>query len=99
QEINIGHYYPVYKLEPSVLERCQSEQPQWLSIAFPYQTSETGNQLWEMYRSVTENLNYDYIYNYFFDTAKIKDVAYTPDNANEWKERLDAYRSRYKRDG
>jgi len=97
-EINTGHYYPVYKLETSVLERCKSDQPQWLAIACPYETSEQGNQLWEMYRAVTENLNYDYIYNYFFDTSKVKGIAYAPDNADEWKTRLDAYRTRYKRD-
>ena len=98
-ERGINNFYPVYKLEQSVIERCKSDKPLWISVSFPYETSERGNQLWEMYRSVSENINYDYIYNYFWDTVKVRGVAYAPDNGAEWKSRLDAYRNKYKRDG
>jgi nuclear transport factor 2 (NTF2) superfamily protein len=88
----LKHYYPVYKLEPGVIEKCFSDQPQWIAISFPYKTKEDGNQEYEMYKSVTENFNYDYAYNYFFDPEKVKGKPYKPANEEQMNARLDAYR-------
>jgi hypothetical protein len=90
----LKHYYPVYKLEPAVIKKCFSEQPQWIAISLPYKTSEDGNQEYEMYRSVTENFNYEYAYNYFFDPEKVKGKPYKPANEEQMNARLDGYRKK-----
>lgn len=88
------HYYPIYKIEPSVMAKCKSDQPQWIAIDFPYETKENGNQLYEMYRSITENFNYDYAYDYFFNPEKVKGKAYQPANGEELKARIETYRNK-----
>jgi hypothetical protein len=85
-------YFPVYKLDATTTEKCKSDQPQWLAINFPYETKEDGNQLYEMYQALTENFNYDYVYNYFFNPEKVKGIAYKPANEEQLKVRLDTYR-------
>jgi len=90
----LKHYYPVYKLETTVIEKCKSDQPQWITISFPFKTKEDGNQLYEMYKAMTENFNYDYAYNFFFDPEKVKGVVYKPVNEAERDARLDVYRKR-----
>lgn len=97
-DINWKRYYPLYKLTPDVLEKIKLPQPQWITISLPYQTKENGNQLHEMYTAVTQNINYDYIYNYFFNTEKIKGIAYTPANEAALNARLNAYRKKNKAD-
>jgi hypothetical protein len=89
-------YYPVYKLTADVIEKCKTAEPQWVSIVLPYKTKADGNQLHEMYTAVTENINYDYIYNYFFDPEKIKGIAYKPANEEQLNARLAAYRNKNK---
>ena len=59
-------------------------------------TQENGNQLHEMYTAITENINYDYIYNYFFDPEKIKGITYKPANEEQLNARLTAYRNKNK---
>lgn len=88
------HYYPLHKVTAAVLEKCKTAQPQWIAVWFRYQTKENGNQLYEMYRSMTEHLNYDYIYNYFFDPEKVKGVPYRPAKEEELTARLNAYRKK-----
>lgn len=91
-------YYPLYKLTAGVIEKCKKAEPQWVTVSVPFQTRENGNQLYEMYTSVTENINYDYIYNYFFDPEKVKGVAYQPANEAQLNARLAAYRNKKKAD-
>lgn len=85
-------YFPVYKIEPAVLEKFKTDQPQWIAVSFPYETIEDGNQLYEMYRSLTDHFNYDYVYNYFFDPEKVKGKPYKPANEEQLIERLNGYR-------
>lgn len=87
-----GEYGLVYKIPASLVEKCNSAQPQWLTAWWTFQTPQDGNQLYEMSRSMTEHINYTYLYNYFFDTAKIKGKPYRPSAEGELKARLDAYR-------
>lgn len=91
-------YYPLYKLTADVLEKCKAAEPQWITVSFPFQTQENGNQLYEMYRAITENLNYDYIYNYFFSPEKVNGIAYRPANEEQLNARLTAYRNKNKAD-
>lgn len=89
-------YYPLYKLTAEVLEKCKAAEPQWITVSLPFQTQENGNQLHEMYTAITENINYDYIYNYFFNPEKIKGMLYKPANEGQLNERLAAYRNKNK---
>lgn len=93
-DISWKRYYPLYKLTGSVLEKLKLPQPQWITVSLPYETRESGNQLYEMYTAITEHINYDYIYNYFFNPDKVKGIAYTPSNEAALNARLDAYRKK-----
>jgi hypothetical protein len=96
--ISRKQYYPVYKLTADVLEKMKLPQPQWVTVSLPFKSKEDGNQLYEMYTALTQNINYDYIYNYFFDPEKVKGFAYTPANEAQLNARLDAYRKKNKAD-
>ena len=85
-------YFPVYKIEPVVLEKCKTDQPQWIAVSFPYTTKEDGNQEYEMYRSLTEHFNYQYVQDYFFNPEKVKAVVYKPANQELLNETLNNYR-------
>ena len=86
--------FQVYKIPKEVLEKCKTEKPQWIAVWFYNENKEKGNQLYEMYRSMTEHINYDYIYNYFFNPDKVKGVLYTAANEPQLKANLDAYRKK-----
>ena len=88
------HYFPVYKIDPSALEKFKTDQPQWIAVSFPYNTKESGNQLYEMYRSLTEHFNYQYVQDYFFNPEKVKGIAYKPVNQELLNATLDNYRSK-----
>ena len=90
----LKNYYPVYKIEPAVMEKCKSDQPQWISVSFPYETKEDGNQLYELYRTLTEHFNYDYAFDYFFNPEKVKGKAYKPLNEELLKSTLEGYRKK-----
>jgi hypothetical protein len=87
-------YYPVFKIDAATKEKCKSDKPQWIAFTFPYLTKENGNQLYEMYTAVTQNLNYEYIANYFFNPEKVKGIPYKPANEEQLMARLNGYRSR-----
>ncbi|MBS1512485.1 MAG: hypothetical protein JST86_16695 [Bacteroidetes bacterium] len=90
----LKHFYPVYKIDKSTIEKMQGEQPLWVAVAFPFENKRRGTQLYEMYTALSQNLNYGYIYNYFFDPEKIKGKPYTPANEDQFKTRLDQFRKR-----
>ncbi len=87
-------FYPVYKITAGVLEKCKSSQPQWIACWVPVKNEEDGNQLVEMYRAMTAHLNFDYIYNYFFESEKNKEAVYHPSNENQLTTRLEQYRKK-----
>jgi len=65
-------YYPLYKFSAPVMEKLKAGEALWVSVSVPFQTKEDGSQLHEMYTAITENINYDYIYHYFFNPEKIR---------------------------
>lgn len=93
-EKELKHYYQVYKVDAELYAKMQSDTPQWIAISFPYETKESGNQLYEMYTALSQNFNYDYAYNYFFDPGKLKGIPYAPANETQLKARLDNYRKK-----
>jgi hypothetical protein len=92
--LNNKDYYRVYKYSKELLQKCKTDQPQWLNISVPYKTKADGNQEYEMYKTVIENFNYEYAYNYFFNPEKVKGKPYTPANEEQLKARLNAYRKK-----
>ena len=86
------HAYPVYKLDAAALSKTSSDQPLWVAISFPFETPRDGNQLYELYTAMSQNINYDYLYNYFFDPAKVQGKAYSAANAQQLAARLDGFR-------
>lgn len=87
-------YFPVYKIAPAVLEKCKTDQPQWIAVSFPYKTKEDGNQEYEMYRSLTEHFNYQYVQDYFFNPEKTKGIVYKPVNEELLNATLNNYRKK-----
>ncbi|HMR83556.1 MAG TPA: hypothetical protein PKE30_10505 [Niabella sp.] len=96
RQYDIKQYYKVYKFPPALMAKLGDPQPQWISIALPFKTKESGNQLYEMYTAITQNINYDYIYNYFFAPEKVKGKVYTPANADQLQVRLEGYHRKYR---
>jgi hypothetical protein len=88
------NYFPVYTIEPAVLGKCRTDQPQWIAVSFPYRTKEDGNREYELYRSLTEHFNFAYAQNYFFAPGKMSAVAYHPLNEEGLNKTLDSYRNK-----
>ena len=86
--------YGVYTYEPSVYEKCLTDQPQWIAINFPYATKEDGRKKYEMFRAITEHFNFDYVYNYFFNPSLVKGQPYRPVNEELLKNTLASYSKR-----
>lgn len=86
--------YEVFKLDAATMAKMGEVKPQWLAVAFPFENKESGNQLYEMFVAMSQHVNYDYIYRYFFDPEKNKGKVYTASDAEGLKARLDAYRQK-----
>ncbi|MEO6685444.1 MAG: hypothetical protein ABIN24_05740, partial [Dyadobacter sp.] len=91
---SLNQGYQVMKLNAATMAKVNDVIPLWVAVAFPFENKEKGNQLYEMYTAMSQNINYDYIYNYFYDPEKIKGKMYSPANAVALKVRLDAYRNK-----
>ncbi len=87
-------YYPVYKIGAETITKMRTAEPLWIAAIFPYHSKNDGNKNYEMYAAMTRNLNYGYIYNYFFAPDKVKGQGYVPANEAELKARLEAYGKR-----
>ncbi len=72
--------YPwaVYKYKPEVYELAKNDKPVWLNITFDYATEKSSTCAWEIYKAMTTNFNYEYVYNYFFNPEKVKGKSYQP---------------------
>ncbi|WP_460964163.1 hypothetical protein [Spirosoma litoris] len=91
---NLKHSYGVYTYEPSIYEKCLTDQPQWIAITFPYATKENGRKRYELFRAITEHFNFDYVYDYFFNPEKVKGQPYRPLNEELLKKTLANYSKR-----
>lgn len=87
-------YHPVYKIDAATIARMKAGQPLWVTIMFPFATPTDGNKRYEAFAALTQHVNYEYIYNYFFDTAKVRGKEYAPADEAGLKQRLDAFRQR-----
>ncbi len=75
---------PVYKIDPVIAELCKTDKPQWIVVAWTAMINDpTGKYFYE---SVLNNFNFDYVYNFFFDPAKVKGQPYKPLRSPLFKE-------------
>lgn len=93
---DLKYNYKVYKFAPGVYDKLKQAQPQWVTVYYPFFTATSGNQLNELYTALTQNLNYQYIYDYFFAPEKVKGIAYKPSDEEGMKARLDGFRNKGK---
>lgn len=68
---------PVYKYNPEIISRTKSGLPQWISITWG--GGEMSDESFKnMHAAMLRNIDYDYIYAYFFDPGKINGKSYKP---------------------
>lgn len=72
--------YPVYKFDSAKLALTKSDQPQWIVISWDAQGVATNDEagIHLLHQSMLNNIDYDYIYNYFFYPEKVKGIPYKP---------------------
>jgi len=67
---------PVYKIDPAIAARCKSDTPQWILVSWTASINEpVGKQLQE---AIINNFNFEYVYNFFFHSEKVKGQSYKP---------------------
>ena len=89
-------YKLVYKIPKDIVEKCKTDKPQWITAWWPFAGIADGVKDYELSTAMTENINYEYIYNYFFAPEKIEGAAYKPANEQQLNARLAAYRTKYR---
>ena len=67
---------PVYTIDPRLAELCRTDAPQWIVISWTAQLNAPVSR--SLHDAVLNNLDVEYIYNYFFDPGKVKGQPYKP---------------------
>lgn len=76
---NSSAKYPVYKFDPAKLVQSKSDNPQWIVISWDAEGVANANKPGtHLHQSMLDNIDYDFIYNYFFYPEKVKGIAYKP---------------------
>jgi hypothetical protein len=66
----------VYAFDPKVIELCKTDAPQWIVI---YWTAHLNDPLsLSLHEAMLNNFNFQYVYDYFFDSDKVKGQPYKP---------------------
>ena len=66
---------PVYTFDATTLERSKSDPPQWIVVSWTAQLNEPASR--HLFDAVLNQFNFEYVYNRFFDPAKVKGIPYT----------------------
>ena len=69
--------FPVLKVNKASRELCKTDQPQWIVIMWTMGMPEQAFNK-HLHKSILNNFNFEYVYNFFFDEAKIKGQIYKP---------------------
>ena len=78
---------PVYKYDPSMMELCKTDHPQWITINWDiiptYDIDGSKNNysytaMKYMHESILNHFNFDFVYQFFFDPEKVKGKQYKP---------------------
>ena len=67
---------PVYKVDPAMAALCKKDKPQWILVSWSWTPHDPVEKY--MHESIIHNFNFDYVYNFFFDTEKVKGITYKP---------------------
>lgn len=67
---------PVYTIDPRLAELCKTDAPQWIVMSWTTNLNDPVSL--GLHKAILNNVNVDYIYNYFFDPDKVKGQPYTP---------------------
>jgi hypothetical protein len=66
----------VYTIDPRVTELCKTDAPQWIVMYWTAQLNDPVSL--SLHEAILNNVNFQYIYDYFFDPGKVKGQPYTP---------------------
>ena len=78
---------PVYKYNQAITPLTKTDNPQWLTIRWG--GSEMQDEVFKhLHLSMLQNVDYNYIYNYFFDKEKIQGKKYLPLRAPDFVEKV-----------
>lgn len=70
---------PIYKFEPALIQRCTSDDPQWIVVEWSAEGVLNRDPSGvHMHQSILKNFNFDYVHAYFFDPEKVKGQPYRP---------------------
>ena len=84
-ESTLGRY-PVYKIDPAMAELCKKDKPQWIKISWEYYPGSNDLVEKHQHESIITNINFEYVYNFFFDPEKVKGQPYKPLRSPLYKE-------------
>jgi hypothetical protein len=66
----------VYTFDPRVIELCKTDAPQWIVV---YWTAHLNDPIsLSLHEAILNNVDFQYIYDYFFDPGKVKGQPYKP---------------------
>jgi hypothetical protein len=71
-----GKRLPVYTIDPRLAELCKTDAPQWIVMSWTAQLNQPVSR--SLHEAILNNVNVEYIYNYFFDPGKVKGQPYKP---------------------
>lgn len=77
---------PVYKVDPLMSALCKEDKPQWIVVSWWWSPLDAVEKY--MHESIINNFNFEYVYNFFFDPAKVKGQAYKPLRSPTFKEKI-----------
>jgi hypothetical protein len=83
---SISGTVPVYKVDPLMAEFCKKDKPQWILISWWWHPQDAVETY--MHESIINNFNFDYVYNFFFDSEKVKGQFYKPLRSPSFKKEV-----------
>ncbi|MEO6917296.1 MAG: hypothetical protein ABI151_18160 [Chitinophagaceae bacterium] len=94
RKISGAESYEVWKMNLEVFEKAKQDKPLFITFVIPFKTSKDGIQQYELYQALSQNVNYQYIYDYYFDPQKVKGKVYIPADEQGMLKRLSGYRGK-----
>lgn len=67
---------PVYTVDAATLERCKSDTPQWVVVSWTATLNDPVSK--HLHDAILNQFNLEYVYDRFFDPAKVKGQPYSP---------------------
>lgn len=76
--------FPVYKFAPGVVEQSKQDKPLWIRVTWYWLLSEERTR--HMHESIINNFNFQYLYDFFYNSEKVKGKPYQPIHSPYTKE-------------